>query len=106
MEAMNIPFNDNERFSNKPPMSNVPGKKPAYVEDIARQLVSEFGTVTGSNGKDVSWKFYCKAAHKLDRTIIDRLRNEAQENGHNPGALFNYLVREELGELDDAVDNS
>lgn len=65
---------------------------PIQVESIAKHLCDIFSSIE-------SEKFYCKVAYYIPRARIDYLVTQALEKGDTPGALFNYLVRKELGEI-------
>ena len=91
---------NNDSLTNKSFVIESSNTNPLEVEAKADRLVEIFGSARlGSDGKDISWAFYCKATLRIPNARLEMLIVQAREKGRNKGALFNYLVRKELGEL-------
>ncbi len=90
------PINAIDNKYSKPSLNNAnEGSKklsidPLAVDDIANYLVEVFGSPE-------SREFYYKIAYYIPRPRIDQMVVQSKEKGKNPGALFNYLARKELG---------
>jgi hypothetical protein len=81
-----------EPVINKETNGNVDRISPEEADRIADELVEKFGS-------SESRAFYCKAAYALTELEIEELAKTAQEKGHSPGALFNYLVSRRMREI-------
>lgn len=102
MKSIKATLNGNVKYLIKHSLNNDNARliklsiDPIQVDSIADRLVEQFGT-----GEKDSREFYCKVAYYIPQTRIDYLVTQAIEKGRNPGALFNYLARKEMGVLNE-----